>query len=56
MAAPVLLVSVRCHIHPRRPVPGCAECDTAAQVMITFHNNDRCIPSRCVWPHVHGGP
>ena len=51
MARPEPLINVRCLIHRAQPLPGCRSCDVSAQVMIVFHNDDRCIPSRCVWPH-----
>lgn len=55
-ARPQPLVSVHCRIHPRRLALDCHGCEMSSQVMIYFHNNDRCIPVSCNWPHVHGGP
>ena len=52
MAAPVPLVSVSCPAHQRRPERDCITCETAAQVMVVFHEKDRCIPACCVWLHV----
>lgn len=55
MAAPVSLVNVNCPAHQRRPDRDCIPCVTASQVMIFFHEKDRCMPDRCVWPHAQYG-
>jgi hypothetical protein len=55
-ARPQPLVSVRCKYHPGMPDRDCPGCGVSSQVMIHFHNTDRCIPPACGWPHDSGGP
>lgn len=55
MAEPPPRVHVACRFHPRSYDELCRYCDTAAQVSLHFHNDGRCIPLLCGWPHVHPG-
>lgn len=58
LAAPRPLVSVRCPAH-RKLDESCQLCLAAGDVSLYFHNNGRCIPARCYWPHErasHHGP
>jgi hypothetical protein len=43
----------RCHLHSRRPEPGCRECGTAIDVNFQGHRTSTCIPGCCWW---HSNP
>jgi hypothetical protein len=50
LATPKPLVSVRCPRH-RKPDETCQLCLVESRISLYYHNNHRCIPARCHWPH-----
>jgi hypothetical protein len=47
--AAVTPFQVRCHLHPRRPEPGCRECSTAIDVNFQGHCKNTCGTVNCWW-------
>jgi hypothetical protein len=55
MARPEPLIDVACQFHWDISRDDCLICVIAHQVMISFHQEDRCIPELCPHPHVQEG-